>query len=135
MNANELRTGNLLSNPIFRATVKVHGIVWYNSEEAHRINIGSSVVELETLFPIPLTEEWLIKFGFTADEQSWFHKKIQAHSFKRNSVSFNTEDNKCIISCRGFEEVTQVELKHIKHVHSLQNLYFALTGEELTINP
>jgi hypothetical protein len=24
-------------------------------------------------------------------------------------------------------------INHIKHVHQLQNLYFALTGEELTI--
>jgi hypothetical protein len=26
-----------------------------------------------------------------------------------------------------------VTLKSIKHVHQLQNLYFALTGEELTL--
>jgi len=27
-----------------------------------------------------------------------------------------------------------IEINHIKYVHSLQNLYFALTNEELTLN-
>lgn len=78
--------------------------------------------------PIPLTEEWLLKFGF---EYSSFYGnyKIKAGNYS-NSIKlyegewcYNNDD-----SDAGCYFVTT-----IKYVHQLQNLYFALTNEELTI--
>jgi len=70
--------------------------------------------------PIPLTEEWLVKFGFVSVIMEgypvYFYKclSIEFYALESN-IHFDTTEIKC------------------KHVHSLQNLYFALTGEELEI--
>jgi hypothetical protein len=67
--------------------------------------------------PLPLTEEWLIKFGF---------EKTPLHYFKKDGIILSVEDfyYECFL---GSNSVI------IKYVHQLQNLYFALTGEELEV--
>jgi hypothetical protein len=72
----------------------------------------------ESISPIPLTEEWLLKFGFrinTVDGLPWYEKECLTldymFDFERHDASTN----------------------RVHYVHQLQNLYFALTGEELTI--
>jgi len=65
---------------------------------------------------IPLTEQWLFKFGFeTNDVRYWQISSFRLHINRYGEWIFKAET---------FE-------KEIKHVHTLQNLYFALTGEEL----
>lgn len=64
MEANELRIGNYVFNPVQKKEVKVDlpllSDVLYD-EHIDRV--------IEDRFqPIPLTEEWLIKFGFENDE-------------------------------------------------------------------
>lgn len=74
--------------------------------------------------PIPLTEEWLVKFGF---EKSIYHCDIYELNKNGFEISFDFKDrviNGCYLEC--------IELD-IKYVHQLQNLYFALIGKELTI--
>jgi hypothetical protein len=75
--------------------------------------------------PIPLTEEWLLKFGFKP-------KMIETEYYSFWKIGH--------LGARYDKKTHEVEityigafLKHIKNVHQLQNLYFALTGEELTI--
>jgi hypothetical protein len=68
--------------------------------------------------PIPLTEEWLLKFGFKKvegwDDMFYFEiGNFQVYEYNVSGFEFNDFD--------------------IKHVHQLQNLYYALTNEELTI--
>ena len=71
--------------------------------------------------PIPLTEEWLLKFGFEKEGgYLWNCKLLGKQRFIENHLT------------KGYFE-THYESKHIQYVHQLQNLYFALTGEELTI--
>lgn len=72
--------------------------------------------------PIPLTEEYLFKLGL----ESYKDVKIKDSGFicMENNVAFIMgNNNPTFDSC--FK-------KQIKTVHELQNLYFALTGEELT---
>lgn len=70
---------------------------------------------------IPLTEEWLLKFGFTVNANDiWFDKGDLSVLNDGTSVAFRNCDNYFNIGAK------------CKHVHQLQNLYFALTGEELT---
>jgi len=109
MKPNELRIGNWIQ---FRYT-----------ETPVRITLGDFVREyndehLEDYEPIPLTEEWLLKFGFenysmNLDEDGFTHVDV---SFLSGGVEVYIND---------------MIYPHIKHVHQLQNLYFALTGEEL----
>ena len=69
--------------------------------------------------PIPLTEEWLLKFGFESDDEFIFEKDIRICKTKQGYVyfDFSVMDPIC----------------DVKYVHQLQNLHFALTGEELEL--
>lgn len=71
------------------------------------------------LKPIPITKEWLIKFGFEQHAIGYYNLK----GFFICYANTGLHEYKF----RDFN-VT------IKYVHQLQNLYFALTQEELTIS-
>jgi len=118
MKANELRIGNLLGS--------------YNKGEEDRvltINAQNILVEAKAnnqgytrYRPIPLTEEWLLRFGFEKNNNNQF-------ILIKGSVDilFNKDLNGW--TCDGIN----FSINMTEHVHQLQNLYFALTGEELTI--
>jgi hypothetical protein len=69
--------------------------------------------------PIPLTEQWLIDFGFVklGDGYEFWESSVFNIEFTRNHWHICYTSN--------------VLCTHIKHVHELQNLYFALTKNEL----
>lgn len=80
------------------------------------------------LAPIVLTEEWLLKFGFTKRTYSSGHPEYHIYPKGHHSN----------INCLLFEGKLRVSIINqsictINFVHQLQNLYFALTGEELTL--
>ena len=90
-------------------------------------------IPYDEVFPIPLTEKWLIKFGFEKQE-------VEAKGLDTwNEWSLDRFE----LSSRGTEGVAKNEFTFIvyetgltikiKYVHQLQNLYFALTGKELII--
>ncbi len=72
--------------------------------------------------PIILSEKWLVNFGF----------KKNAEWFSNSLFEINIEERGAHV--RLIMGGISKYLLHIKYVHQLQNLYFALTGEELTIN-
>ncbi len=98
MKATDLRIGNL----VYYAGIvcKVSG--YHNDDYLHTNGVTAPVASFQ---PIELTEEWLLKMGFTKSKDSFnaFYLEL-------------------------FDDVL-----NIKYVHQLQNLYHALTGEELTI--
>lgn len=70
----------------------------------------------EYINPITLTEKWLVKFGFTKNSYMGFNW------YEKNKVDvYINEDG-------SFENYGDAK---VDYVHQLQNLYFALTGEEL----
>jgi hypothetical protein len=79
----------------------------------------------EIFEPIPLTEEWLLKFGFDIYEDP-FHYFIDIGNGEIPEY-FNVwyYDN--------YYDANECNAK-LYYVHQLQNLYFALTGNELNIN-
>ena len=109
MEARELRIGNFVSTP--------HAEVY----ECDSLAINHVQYGKPTVNPIPLTEEWLLKFGF--------EKMTKGYCF--HNGSFGLFFDNWILQLET--PVTSIELNHIKFVHQYQNLYFALTGEELTI--
>lgn len=78
--------------------------------------------------PIPLTEEWLIKFGFEDNGRDSYG----VHLFEKDGFEIARPYRSKTYLCENIT-INGVSGFDIKHVHSLQNLYFALTGEELTI--
>jgi len=73
---------------------------------------------------VPLTEEWLLKFGFEKDKKN---KSFNLYKHNCYDLFFRIFDGGAISFCFSNEYIL------IKSVHQLQNLYFALTGEELII--
>jgi len=70
----------------------------------------------DTYKPILITEEWLLKFGFENDDDQRYFK---------NGIYLILYDEGCTILHN------QIHINYF-YVHQLQNLYFALTGKELT---
>ena len=79
--------------------------------------------------PIPLTPEWLERCGLEYKEPHYIKRplSISKNFYRDGSGSYNG-----FVLRHKFEDCMQVLV--INYVHQLQNLYFALTGEELTIN-
>ncbi len=122
MKAEELRIGNLLQDKVSNTLLKV---IELTEKDVITYVIDRSKFPLQKgwgLQPIPLTEEWLLMFGA---------EKIYASLYDFEGYEFGyfsfTEDGLIIV----FQ--SQQLCEPIKYVHQLQNLYFALTGEELTI--
>jgi hypothetical protein len=91
---------------------------------------------LQQLEPIPLTPEILEKAGF---------KKGYQKDWRRLNITPKGSNTKfCFVACiaEGIDNWVDYTVDdvfatrrrtNIKHLHQLQNLYFALTGEELEI--
>lgn len=119
MKANELRIGNYYDN---------HGQIGTITPS----NIMDVAFSQRTWCkPIPITEEWLVKFGFRNSINSKYYYIIK----ETLVVGFNPSGVCIVIDDDNGEELAEMYFNHIKHVHQLQNLYFALTGEELTTTP
>lgn len=87
--------------------------------------------------PIPLTEEWVIKLGFKKQEYhlDWMEMPYRHSVIKAFGLNTNWAHGKMIgynVCVKGIGW-TNVQFNKLEFVHQLQNLYFALTGEELTI--
>ena len=120
MEAQELRIGNWIQ---FRHT-----------ETPVRITLGDFVREyndehLEDYEPIPLTEEWLTRFGFEQHHDDCSNGVMYIKDiFSEQPKTWGVYPNEV-----GSGIVIKDSIK-LEHVHQLQNLYFALTGEELNQN-
>lgn len=122
ISAGELRIGNIVSLPVmnndpdFQFEEKICLDLGY-----YPVKIGLSQLTDALSYgddwagrPTPLTEDWLLRAGFYVDgprlvltNDIWWHRDFE-------------------VLYLGSET-----LKHIQSVHHLQNLYFALTGQEL----
>jgi len=112
MRPEELRIGNCVKYA--RGVLKHEGKI---------TTIGAIIVgETDFYEPIPLTEEWLVKFGFECNFNNP-NKWLQ--------IAENGEELEIYSDWLG--EQCLYDRVSIKYVHQLQNLYFALTGNELTI--
>lgn len=86
----------------------------------------------ENIEPIPLTEEWLLNFGFelTNDEGD-----VKYYDFINNSdysIVFDHSEIALHYNTKNGYYCIMYDDDKLKHVHQLQNLYFCLVGKELT---
>lgn len=118
----ELRIGNLVT------TIPHNNcyVVEVTSIDADGINghIPDNYGDIKTdliydeYFPLAM-KEWLVRFGFA----------LWCGDYNLNGVDiFEVEVGVFVLNGQS-----KTIGKTFKHVHQLQNLYFALTGEELTI--
>ena len=140
LNARELRIGNLV-NPKVKEIILTDEIV--SVDPSILMVILGEVNNKGIVFePIQLTEEWLIKFGFTKYE--WMDGCFIKTSFGDLMIQFFRDEihlffTKVSVDSKGMMfdgrrfAGDKKTFTKIQYVHQLQNLYFALTGEELTI--
>lgn len=122
MKTNELRIGNWVTLHGDECRVMMIGgdLTTYHYEVV--FNDGTlvetrSVSEDDSIQPIPLTEEWLEKFGFRDAGRFGFSKGRVLIYKRADKFGFGKSSLQC----------------NFEYVHQLQNLYFALTGDELEI--
>lgn len=119
MKANELRIGDYVTENTYG--VKRIGKIIAIKEKQVVLRLENSIIatSIKNIEPIPLTEEWLLKFGFiqdTGEPERFFNDIISLTKYKNSwTIEYNNNDF-------VFE-----------YVHDLQNLYFALKGEELKL--
>ena len=134
MDAKELRIGNYVYFPFTKEVVKILGI---NAYETNSGKIENSISfmnglnlyceKLDKLQAIELTKEQLIDFGWESDYEKY---DIICYINKILDIdNINYIKNKKQFYWNCWENT-----KDIKYVHELQNLYFALTGEELVLS-
>lgn len=128
---NEFRINNFIkiNNPTYRECQVGH-ICSVNEIREDGLNLTDVDMRARPTFgqlwkfiePIELTEEWLIKFGFK--KSGIGYGKGLLNIYMKNAVI--TYPNG-----RVFYNSWAIMEYQIKYVHQLQNLYFALTCEEL----
>ncbi len=119
--ANELRIGNWVEYELYG----VKNIQQIEHTDFEFISDN----ELRCANPIPLTEEWLVKFGF----MQWVefgHKTGTFDLMPICGVSYDLVTKKVMILEKGNSMSHWIERK-IEYVHELQNLFFALRKQEL----
>ena len=125
MKSNELRIGNLVQDR--------------HSEECGMIDIVVlgiiDTMENHSYEPIPLTEEWLVKFGFIRQggRKMWVKDKLCIDLKELPNIRGEFLEG-WYIGLKDLGNVLFHSFMKVKHVHQLQNLYFALTGQELKQN-
>lgn len=110
------------------AEVRLNNLILFKDEVVQVTSIDTCIVthgerqeaDIDQCSGIPLNEEWLIKLGFEkytsyVSAGYWKHEKMPSHIY----LPYLHWDNQYCAP--------------VQYVHTLQNLYFALTGQELTI--
>ncbi len=132
MKIRDLRVGNLIlfaeDSTIFEVTeISEYGVNVKNEEE-------ETYIEIDSFEGIGITEDWLIKFGFKKDENkgfdSYFYSKGIFYLF--HEKDFDSGFTFPILMKYG--NINEYKNgRHIKYVHELQNLYFAIQQKELVM--
>jgi len=113
MKIEELRIGNYVK----------HNSDWcYRGEDVYKFQwdtidwfaLGECTLFMENIEPIPLSEEWLLDFGFKKNKSIWTLNEIEISSWFTFRFSLDP-----------------LKVQEIDFVHQLQNLYYALTGTDL----
>ena len=127
MEAKELRIGNWV-NLYGDYDSQVTGLT--NTKKVWCVNNPhdeNCAWETTQIKPIPLTEEWLLKFGF----DDGINDYLAFCRFKKGNFVVVREQD---IYSYPYEDYEGNEFDlELKHIHQLQNLYHSLTGNELTL--
>lgn len=110
MKANELRIGNLVTDSI--------GIL--------EIGENAKIEFCDIYNPITLTEDILLKCGFDKIDNEFYYTLIS------NEFYIKIEDSKNVFWVY-FDEQPNHPITCVFNLHQLQNLYFALTENELNV--
>lgn len=92
-------------------------------EDRHWYFVGECTLSLDIIDPIPLTEEWLTRFGF---------QKINIWTYEKGRLVVDVDLSVWIDS--NSRHVDPIHLRKVKYVHQLQNMFYEIEEDELTIS-
>jgi hypothetical protein len=125
MRSTELRLGNLVW--------RVHAP--YGTEHSRWTEVVDRLETLRDMLTLPssyaeaidISSDWLVKFGFEVEDTSSFSLgyEMPFKVYRKGQLTYNS-----LQATWWYHGVLE---KQPKYIHELQNLYFALTGEELSI--
>lgn len=129
LNIKELRIGNLIYDG--NATVEVYNIMDKGESTVINCSILDGDIDLYIENPtgIEITTEWILKLGG--------YKYNRGYDGRYDLMGYivqpvDNSDNK-IYALLVVHDDGVLEIAQLNYIHQLQNLMFALTGEELTI--
>lgn len=125
MEAKELRIGNYVTiahetnSPLARVeSITGQFINVFDNQRGY---------DIDFVLRIPINQEWLIRLGF-------IHQYGDIWDMPKPCESINYNHGECdVYAGERHSYECQMITDSVKHVHQLQNLYFALTGEELEV--
>lgn len=122
LKSNELRIGNLVQKD--GMIIRVEGIL----EPMGIINDSrnSMIWYCRELNGIPITEEWLFRFNFKKDHD--WAKQLSAEYKISGSVGITVNNGVYSFWVTHDTSIT------VKFIHTIQNVFFALKGEELILS-
>ena len=134
MEVQELRIGNLVNHEQTTHVIKSIGgsrvsSVWIRGTDNDVYN--SSINHIK---PIPLTSEWLVKLGFEKSKGNFSIDFNLGYLELEYHVIMDLWEFNIVNVGDSWDEPVSMPLKSPQFLHHLQNLYFALTGEELVLN-
>jgi len=120
MEAKELRIGNFVSDKINRC-ISIQEV--RQDHYVFTLANGSKIkYHINSAKPIPLTEDWLLKFGF---------KSVSLGEYQLGSILLDNEyTDKGVFNISDGDHCLS---SNVLYVHQLQNLYFALKQQELLL--
>jgi len=130
LEAKELRVGNLVyfKNTHDVAKVELIHNKHYDCRDEHGLFIPNGNYEA-----IPLSELHLIGLGFNNVRKNFLMNHKEFHNNKINEGAFYVETVGDAFNNWYLYHKTKMITSSIQYVHQLQNLYFALCGEELEL--
>ena len=141
MKANELRIGNWVENAVHGMGQVEYIDVKCNSR-ATVIGIKGKGFRMsspnpDTFTPIPLTEQWLVRFGFEKKNDDQHAIRVTHGKITIEIVVFSDFGiGLYYVHYKEFprdERMVPILGGNNQHVHQLQNLFFSLTGTELEL--
>lgn len=111
MKVKELRVGNWWTNGSYDYVMDINTL--------YDIYIAEEIGNSHMWEPIPFTRDWLIKLNLSEEFLLQDCKIEIFQHFADDTIWFFNIDNSLVLE--------------FKNVHELQNLYYVLSGEELTI--
>ena len=125
--AHELRIGNYVFDALGNITQITPRMIVEQSQ--------SDIAKVEYLKPIPLTEEWLLKFGFKHNSSNWLELKYHTDCEEASEVfviSYNLTSKRFAIGDVNDDTMIYTG-KIVDNVHVFQNGCEFITGKELIV--
>ena len=139
MKANNLRIGNYINthNRVSVVLDLINTVGKFHISDPKRNEVQNKIKTTicymspqpeDSIFftPIPITNEWMINFGFNEDNEDFVYEEG-----RQGFIVAKAQDDDLILLYREDIGVPYNILRFINYVHEIQNIVFSLTEKDL----